>query len=100
MSLGTGIRLADLIAAICFIFALRGLSNPKGARRGNLIGAAGMVVAAALTFATRGLSHFALIVIAMAVGRVTARPAAPPPHKTPTRTQAPPPPLGSSRSAT
>ena len=32
MSLGTGIRLAYLVAAICFIIALGGLSSPRRAR--------------------------------------------------------------------
>ena len=45
MSLGTGIRLADLIAAVCFILALSGLTSPKTARDGNLIGAGGMALA-------------------------------------------------------
>ncbi len=76
MSLGTGIRLADLVAAVCFILALRGLSSPKGARRGNLVGAAGMALAIGFTLSTRGLSHFGLIVGAMAVGVVIAVPAA------------------------
>ena len=35
--------LAYLIAAICFISALRGLSSPETARQGNLIGITGMV---------------------------------------------------------
>ena len=76
VSLGTGIRLADLIAAICFILALRGLTSPKTARRGNLIGAAGMALAIGITFATNGLTHFLLIVGAMAIGAVVAVPAA------------------------
>jgi NAD(P) transhydrogenase subunit beta len=76
VSLGSAIRLADLIAAACFILALRGLSSPKGARRGNLIGAAGMALAIGFTFATPGLSHFGLIVAAMAVGVLLAVPAA------------------------
>ena len=62
MSLGTGIRLADLIAAICFILALKGLTSPKTARYGNLLGAAGMALAVGITFATTGLTHFPLIV--------------------------------------
>jgi NAD(P) transhydrogenase subunit beta len=76
VSLGTGIRLGDLIAAICFILALRGLTSPKTARRGNLIGAAGMALAIGVTFATNGLTHFLLIVAAMAIGAVVAVPAA------------------------
>jgi NAD(P) transhydrogenase subunit beta len=76
VSLGTGIRLGDLIAAICFILALRGLTSPRTARRGNLIGAAGMTLAVGITFATNGLTHFLLIVAAMAIGAVVAVPAA------------------------
>ena len=33
-------QLGYLVAAVCFIVALKGLSSPKTARRGNLIGAA------------------------------------------------------------
>jgi NAD(P) transhydrogenase subunit beta len=76
MSLDTGIRLAYLVAAVCFILALRGLTSPKTARPGNLIGAAGMLLAIGMTFATPGLSHFGLIVGAMAVGIVIGLPAA------------------------
>jgi NAD(P) transhydrogenase subunit beta len=76
VSIGSGIRLADLVAAVCFILALRGLTSPKTARRGNLIGAGGMAVAIGITFATNGLTHFLLIVGAMVVGAVVAVPAA------------------------
>ncbi|MGO8723032.1 MAG: NAD(P)(+) transhydrogenase (Re/Si-specific) subunit beta, partial [Acidimicrobiales bacterium] len=76
MSLGTGIRLADLIAAICFILALKGLTSPKTARYGNLLGAGGMTLAIAITFATNGLTHFLLIAAAMVIGAVVAVPAA------------------------
>jgi NAD(P) transhydrogenase subunit beta len=76
VSLGTGIRLADLIAAICFILALRGLTGPKTARYGNLLGAGGMALAVSITFATNGLHHFLLIAIAMLVGTAIAVPAA------------------------
>jgi NAD(P) transhydrogenase subunit beta len=76
MSLGTGIDLAYLVAATCFILALMGLSGPRTARQGNLIGAAGMALAIALTFATPGLTNFPLIVVAMAIGAVIGFPAA------------------------
>ena len=38
-------QLAYLVGAICFILGLRGLSNPKTARKGNLIAAWGMGIA-------------------------------------------------------
>jgi NAD(P) transhydrogenase subunit beta len=76
VSLGTGIRLADLVAAICFIVALKGLCSPKTARYGNLLGAGGMTLAIAITFATNGLTHFLLIAIAMIIGAAVAVPAA------------------------
>ena len=40
----TWARLLYLVAAVCFILALKGLSSPKTARNGNLIGAAGAVL--------------------------------------------------------
>ncbi|KVL53102.1 NAD synthetase [Burkholderia cepacia] len=39
------VTLLYLVASVCFIQALKGLSNPKSARRGNLFGMAGMAVA-------------------------------------------------------
>ncbi len=39
MSLGTWTDLVDLVAIIGFIVALKGLSNPRHARRGNAIAA-------------------------------------------------------------
>jgi NAD(P) transhydrogenase subunit beta len=76
MSLDTGIRLAYLVAAIAFILALKGLSGPKTARIGNLVGAAGMLLAVGMTFATPGLTNFGLIIGAMAIGAVLGFPAA------------------------
>jgi len=40
-----------LIASICFIFALKGLSHPTTARRGNLMGIVGMAIAVLVTLA-------------------------------------------------
>src|SRR5436309_13431943 len=53
-----------------------GLSSPKWARQGNLIGAAGMTIAIATTFAFPGLHHLVLILVAMVVGVAAALPAA------------------------
>ena len=42
--------LLGLICAVAFILALKGLSSPKSARRGNLIGAAGAGLATFVVF--------------------------------------------------
>ena len=43
------VMVAYLISGICFILALRGLSNPETARRGNRAGILGMALALATT---------------------------------------------------
>ena len=59
---------AYLISSICFIMALKGLSSPTTARKGNLFGIAGMVIAMATTFALPGVLSYGLIVSGMLVG--------------------------------
>ncbi|WP_420141606.1 NAD(P)(+) transhydrogenase (Re/Si-specific) subunit beta [Sphingomonas sp.] len=44
--------LAYLVAGVCFILALRGLSSPTSSRRGNRLGMAGMAIAVVTTLAT------------------------------------------------
>jgi NAD(P) transhydrogenase subunit beta len=67
-----------LVAAVCFILALKGLSSPRTARRGNLIGAAGALVALLVTFFAKDnqLDHLPWILLAIAVGTAIAVPAA------------------------
>ena len=60
--------LAYLIASVLFIMALRGLSSPETARRGNLLGIAGMVIAILTTLATPQVMSFGTIIAAIAVG--------------------------------
>jgi NAD(P) transhydrogenase subunit beta len=62
--------LVYLVAAVCFILALKGLSSPKTARRGNLIGAAGAVLACVTVFGSEHLHHVVPILVAIAVGTV------------------------------
>ena len=57
-----------LIAAICFIMALRGLSSPVTSRQGNLYGIVGMVIAIGVTVATPGVVSPFLIVAGLIVG--------------------------------
>jgi len=63
------ISLAYLVAIISFILALRFLSNPAHARKGNWIGAFGMAVALVATFFQAGLRarEFIWVGIVMAV---------------------------------
>lgn len=46
------VLLAYLISGICFILALRGLSNPESSRRGNRAGMLGMAIAVVTTLFT------------------------------------------------
>jgi len=64
----TWAQLAYLAAAVCFILALKGLSSPKTARVGNLIGAGGALLACVAVFFAVDLHHIALILVAIAVG--------------------------------
>ena len=59
-----------LLAAVCFIMALRGLSSPVSARRGNLAGMIGMAIAIGTTLAQPGVASFELILIGAAIGGV------------------------------
>ena len=57
-----------LVTIVTFILALRFLSSPKRARQGNLLGAAGMALAIAVTLAQDGLENYLWIALAMVIG--------------------------------
>lgn len=61
-------QLGYLVAAVCFIVALKGLSSPKTARRGNLIGAAGALLACVIVFLVSDIQHLIPILAAIAAG--------------------------------
>jgi NAD(P) transhydrogenase subunit beta len=71
------VLLAYLVAGVCFILALRGLSSPTSSRRGNYTGMAGMGIAVVTTLAIHEIASLWEIGIAIAVGGtvglVTAR---------------------------
>jgi NAD(P) transhydrogenase subunit beta len=57
-----------LVASICFIMALRGLSSPQTARGGNIYGIAGMAIAILTTLATPQVVSYWLIVFGLLLG--------------------------------
>ena len=61
-------ELLYLVSIISFILALRFLSSPAHARRGNQIGAAGMLLAIVVTFAQSEVVGYGLIAIGMVLG--------------------------------
>ncbi|CAN7189167.1 NAD(P)(+) transhydrogenase (Re/Si-specific) subunit beta [Pseudarthrobacter oxydans] len=65
-----------LVAAVFFILALRGLSSPRTARRGNLIGAAGALIAVVTVFLSSRLENIPWILAAIVVGSAVAAPVA------------------------
>ncbi len=60
--------LCYLAASVCFILALRGLSSPVTARRGNAFGITGMTLAIATTLASPGVLAFEFILAGLAIG--------------------------------
>lgn len=65
----TWAQLLYLAGAVAFILALKGLSGPKTARIGNLIGAGAAVLACAIPFFyVEDMKHVPLILAAIAVG--------------------------------
>jgi NAD(P) transhydrogenase subunit beta len=77
------VALAYLVAGVCFILALRGLSSPASSRRGNRLGMIGMVIAVATTLIVHPVANWqvpqnwievaAAVAIGGAIGFVTAR---------------------------
>jgi NAD(P) transhydrogenase subunit beta len=64
------VQLVYLAAAICFILALKGLSGPRTARGGNMIGAIAAVVGCVVPFFYAPLHHVGWIVGAIVVGSI------------------------------
>jgi NAD(P) transhydrogenase subunit beta len=69
------VALAYLIAGVLFILALKGLSSPVSARRGNLLGMSGMGIAVLTTLTvTHNVAYILIaIIVGGAIGAVIAR---------------------------
>ncbi|MCH9753639.1 MAG: NAD(P)(+) transhydrogenase (Re/Si-specific) subunit beta [Alphaproteobacteria bacterium] len=66
----TNISLIYLIPIFLFIMTLKGLSSPKYARQGNILGIIGMVVAVVATMYYPNIENKILIILAIVVGAV------------------------------
>ncbi|HSQ79865.1 MAG TPA: NAD(P)(+) transhydrogenase (Re/Si-specific) subunit beta [Casimicrobiaceae bacterium] len=66
------VALSYLVASVFFILALKGLSHPSTARRGNLFGIAGMTIAVVVTLALvyRNTGNIGMILAGIAVGGI------------------------------
>jgi NAD(P) transhydrogenase subunit beta len=62
------IPIAYLIASVCFILTLQGLSSPKHARAGNLLGSVGMLIAVVGTLLLKDIETFKWIVPGLVIG--------------------------------
>jgi NAD(P) transhydrogenase subunit beta len=64
------VTVAYIAAGVLFIFSLGGLSAQRTARRGNLLGIAGMLIAITVTTFGPGVTDYGLLAMALAVGGV------------------------------
>lgn len=60
--------LCYLAAAVLFVLALRGMTHPRTAARGNLLGALGMLLAVVVTLLDRQIVDYRLILLGLAIG--------------------------------
>jgi H+-translocating NAD(P) transhydrogenase subunit beta len=65
---GSFINVAYLIASVLFIVGLKGLTHPKTAVRGNLLGASGMLLAVAVTLLDQSILSYEWIVVGVLLG--------------------------------
>jgi H+-translocating NAD(P) transhydrogenase subunit beta len=62
------IEIAYLLSALCFIFSLKGLSSPKSARTGSIIGMIGMAIALIATFSLPSFANKIPLLITIFIG--------------------------------
>jgi H+-translocating NAD(P) transhydrogenase subunit beta len=64
------VGLLYLVTIVCLVVALRFLSSPRHARKGNWVGGAGMLVAIGTTLLLEGIGNWPLLVVAGVIGTV------------------------------
>lgn len=57
-----------LVASVCFILSLRGLSSPESARNGNILGMVGMAIAIFTTLASPAVLSYTTIIVGILIG--------------------------------
>jgi NAD(P) transhydrogenase subunit beta len=62
------INMAYAIAALFFVFGLKMMSSPRTARRGNLVGAVGMLIAVVITLIDQQIIGYGMIIAGLIVG--------------------------------
>ena len=62
------INFAYLVASVLFILGLKGLTHPRTAVRGNMLGALGMLLAIGVTLLNRQILSFEYILIGVVIG--------------------------------
>ncbi|MCA9422340.1 MAG: NAD(P)(+) transhydrogenase (Re/Si-specific) subunit beta, partial [Nitrospira sp.] len=65
---GVLINIGYLAASVLFILGLKGLTHPRTAVRGNLMGAAGMFIAVLLTLTSQRIISFEMILLGIVIG--------------------------------
>ncbi len=65
---GRIVDISYLLAAMLFIYALKAMASPRTARRGNLVGAAGMLLAIVFTLLAAGVVTYTWVLVGLVVG--------------------------------
>jgi len=64
------VELIYVVSAVFFALSLRWMGEVKTSRRGNFVGAAGMILAVAATVMAVGTQHYQLVVISVVIGGI------------------------------
>lgn len=67
------INLFYLISSVLFIYGLKGLTSPKTAVRGNMLGSLGMLIAIVVTLLDHRIVSYGVIIAGMLSGAWSAR---------------------------